>query len=610
MNRYDAKFRDDVATILTLVETRLEGEPGDEHIAALLNPATCRFATLARVFGLTYPEMATLKLLVALHFRPALAARFAEISGAPYVHETLVREVFALDLQPIYTSDSALNQWQLVRGRETEPGAPIALELDLALIDWLAGRSGLPPALRRRLSRLEPAGHPDAEKICKAIVSEPPRPVICHLIGAQAETAAVATAAHLKTAVWKIHPGPEPLDSHDAARLHRFAVVQNAALFWSGPPVVDPFLCPSAQLQFTTDEAPATPHHRRLAFALGSVPAIRLSENLKIRFPDATPAEIAQAAALRGLSPEAIADPAHANIGALTARLTEANTRALKDWAVSLPTNMRFDDLVLPLDLKSRLQDLAQDIRHRHTLWQSAEVARVYAQEQALTILLQGLPGTGKTLAAKVLAHEAGMPLFRVDLASLTSKYVGETAKNLRALFEAANRSGAMLFVDEFEAMASKRTEARNEIARAYNHDTAYFLQLIETAFDGVAIFATNRPMDIDEAMLRRIRHVLDFPQPGPDERQDLWQLALAPFTPPDETQAFAPLLAETFDFTGARIKSTVLNAQALAARTGSPLTPDTLRQAALAEAQTNSRMPGKRELQRLMAFASVGGRA
>ena len=197
------------------------------------------------------------------------------------------------------------------------------------------------------------------------------------------------------------------------------------------------------------------------------------------------------------------------------------------------------------------------------------------------------------------------MPLYRVDAASLTSKYIGETAENMRALFQAANKSGAVLFIDEFEAIVGKRTETRNEIARSYNHDTAYFLQLIETQFEGVAIFATNRPAEIDEAMHRRIRKVYDFSLPEKPEREALWRLALQPFDPGHEINALSVLLAESFAFTGSRIKSVVLNSYALGHKGHAGITIANLREAALNEARNNGRLPSKRELQRLVAFGA-----
>jgi SpoVK/Ycf46/Vps4 family AAA+-type ATPase len=220
-------------------------------------------------------------------------------------------------------------------------------------------------------------------------------------------------------------------------------------------------------------------------------------------------------------------------------------------------------------------------------------------------LLLQGQPGTGKTLTARVLAGEAGLPLFRVDAASLTSKYVGETAENMRSLFRAANKSGAMIFIDEFEAIVGKRTETRNEIARSYNHDTAYFLQLIETQFEGVAVFASNRPMEIDEAMHRRIRKVFDFKLPDKGERKELWRLALAPFGVSNDVLQFADLLAESFALSGSRIKAVVLNAHALGLSRQSGPDISSLRQASLSEARSNGRLPSARELQRIESFGA-----
>jgi hypothetical protein len=570
MNKFTSDFHADLNAIVARVRAALGQIPGVGETQNL-----ARFDRLAQMFRLGDAERDLLQCLIACHADPALHLRYAEQSGYPYVTEYLMRRLFDHGPAPIYASDSPLNLWQLVHARDMGPGQPLALDLDLSVLEWLAGKPGLEPRLIKRLSQPDvTAKDDDGTAFAPLLAAIAQRgPVIClvdHGDEGNIGTCSAAVTRQTGLAIWCVMDGTAALSDLDILKIHRFAHVQGAALFWAkaAQDCLDPVLVPATQVQI----------------------AVR-QKGVRIRPPLGT--RIVTLAAVVTTQPKLLA--------AQIARKTEA----LEDWAVPLPTRMGFEDLVLDADLKTALRNFVAEIRAHADLWQDAEVARVYAQERALTALLQGPPGTGKTLTARVLAAEAGMPLYRVDAASLTSKYIGETAENMRALFDAANSSGAMLFIDEFDAIVGKRTETRNEIARSYNHDTAYFLQLIETRFDGIAIFASNRPMDIDEAMHRRIRKVFDFQLPEAAERKALWHLALQPFGPSEQVIAFSALLADGFAFTGSRIKAVVLNAVALAPPKGPRVTVAGLRTASFAEARTNGRLPARREMQQLETFES-----
>ena len=608
MNKFQSAFEADLAALITQTEALLS--PADQSPALhwAVDPDASRFGTLARVFGLSFAHSALLQLLVVHHFRPDLSGQFEARGTVPYVHEALVRDLFSLDQTPIYTSDSPLNQWQLISARDMGPGAPIAFELDLAVVEWMAGRPGLSPLILRQLERIV-GSTPDAQAIdfAKSCPSDDARPLVCLIQGDAAPKSAAQIARAFGMGLWKV--SAETLDDIQIGQVHRFATVQHAALCWDTSNGLDPKASPPAKLQFAPEATPS-PRLRIVHFDAEKLTHASLAAKFRDRFPNDTPDAIAYAASLRDAGVWLDHEPDTRDLAAFTQRLIARNTQTLQAFAVSVSADVSFDDLVLPAVEKAKLRGLADSIRLRHRLWQNPEVARVYAQERAMTILMQGVPGTGKTMTAKVLANAVGMPLFRVDMARLTSKYIGETTKHLRALFDAANQSGAILFIDEFEAIASRRTDARNEVARSYNQDTAYLLQLIETSLDGIAIFATNRPKDIDEAMMRRIRHVIDFHPPQQDQRAELWQRALAPFNVSAEVAAIAPLLAEQFDFTAARIKAVVLNAFTLCSSGESGITLATLRAAALTEAQAQGRLPGRRELQHLNNFGDKAGTA
>lgn len=632
MSNFAARYAIEIDAIVQLAEALLaggyEGEQAEALCARLSDPEASRFAKLARMLGLTRPESDLLLCLIAHHVQPDLDTAIRARSSSPYVHEALVRDMFRLDRMPIYTSDSALNFWQLVRARGMGPGAPMAFDIDLAVIEWLAGKPGLEPALQQQLTRIE--GHNERDETVREVArtiradGAKVHGIVCELTGSS-ETdftqLAARVASALNTSLWVVEAREEALDPDQVLRIHRFVTVQNAALYWQAPEprYLVPRISRSARLQFMAN-AESQPvrtsaTHRYLSF---DVPAPRrdaLRERLRARFSDAPEDKLRRVAAIRGVDARLIETaPSSSDIDALARRALARNTRALRAWAMPLATDVGFDDLVLDPPMREQLEDLVAQIRTQHELMDRPEVARVYVQERALSILLQGPPGTGKTLSARVLAGEAGLPLFRVDVASLVSKWRGETNKNLREMFRAATRSGAILFVDEFDAVASKRTDTRNEIARADNQNTAYFLQLIENAYEGTVIFATNRPQEIDEAMLRRIRHTLDFQPPGETERKRLWRLALAPFEPDEDVLEFSKVLGPAFDFSGARIKAVVLNAYAQgaagAAGGDDALTIDALRRATLAEAGQNGRLPGKREMSRVLSYGNPDTRA
>lgn len=608
MNKFSAQFHEEITQICAAVAATFAGQPAP--------PApTPRFDKLVQAFCLNDAETNLLHCLIAAHFDPSLATVFDAQSGFGFVSEHLIRGAFNHPAALIYTSDSPLNIWRLVIANELGPGTPLAFTLDTAVLEWLAGKPGLEPALIRLLRRPEQAGQTDSH-ISEALFQLTEhlgqgRPTTCALAladGADADAFLACAQAQLKLTVWCVDAKAAALDDNDVTKLHRFARVQNAALAWdaAADSCLSPRRVPATHLQFAPDIPQNTSLVPHLKLRLSGPDRQALTALLSARFPDARAADIHAAAVTKGLTLSRISDPRVSDLRTLISTQRRENAEALMAWAVPLPTTVGFDDLVLEEEQTKAFRHLVTEITAHASLWQDPEIARVYAQERALTVLLKGPPGTGKTLTARVLAREADLPLYRVDAASLTSKYIGETAENMRALFKTANRSGAMLFIDEFEAIVGKRTETRNEIARSYNHDTAYFLQLIETQFEGVAIFATNRPADIDEAMHRRIRKVYDFALPDEAARAALWDRALAPFAVSAKVMAFGALLAEVFPFSGSRIKSIVLNAHALAHETDAALTIADLRAATLAEAKNNGRLPAKRELARIASFDGV----
>jgi hypothetical protein len=222
--------------------------------------------------------------------------------------------------------------------------------------------------------------------------------------------------------------------------------------------------------------------------------------------------------------------------------------------AQAIHTRLEWDDLVLHPATRRQLEDIATWSRHGQTLLQDWGMSgRLRPGYRAL---FYGPPGTGKTLTAALLGKSTGMPVFRIDLSLVVSKYIGETEKNLSGIFAQAEHRRWILFFDEADALFGKRTETRNAHDRYANQETAYLLQRIES-FDGIAILASNMRQNLDDAFLRRFESVIYFPLPRPEERLLLWQQALpaqAALSPDLDTHT----LAQRYELSGGAIVNAI----------------------------------------------------
>jgi len=188
-------------------------------------------------------------------------------------------------------------------------------------------------------------------------------------------------------------------------------------------------------------------------------------------------------------------------------------------------------DLVLPEDRIAVLGEICAQIRHHERVFDGWGFGRRIAHGRGLSALFSGPSGTGKTLAAEVIAGQAGLDLYKVDLAGVVSKYIGETERNLARIFSEAHNSNAILFFDEADALFGKRSEVTDAHDRYANIETSYLLQRMED-YDGVVVLATNLRQNLDEAFTRRIRFLVDFPFPSESSRRQIWQSHLPPEAP------------------------------------------------------------------------------
>jgi AAA+ superfamily predicted ATPase len=239
----------------------------------------------------------------------------------------------------------------------------------------------------------------------------------------------------------------------------------------------------------------------------------------------------------------------------------------LGELAQLVPPRSSWEDLILPDDSVEQLRNIIAHLRHRETVFEQWGFGSKAPYGRGLTVLFSGPPGTGKTMSASLVAGALRLELFRIDLAGIVSKYIGETEKNLERVFSAAWRSNAILFFDEADALFGKRTEVKDAHDRYANIETSYLLQKIEE-FDGVTILATNLKKNIDSAFLRRIQVVVDFPFPTGAMRRRLWESLLPAEMPVDPSLDIA-FLADKFELAGGAIKNVVQTAAIMAAGDG-----------------------------------------
>jgi SpoVK/Ycf46/Vps4 family AAA+-type ATPase len=225
-----------------------------------------------------------------------------------------------------------------------------------------------------------------------------------------------------------------------------------------------------------------------------------------------------------------------------------------------------WDDLVLPEDTRTQLTELASRVRQRTRVLDEWGFDRLLALGRGTCALFAGPSGTGKTMAADVIAGELGLDLYAIDLATVVSKYIGETEKNLKRIFDAARRANAVLFFDEADAIFGKRSEVRDAHDRYANIEIAYLLQKMEE-HDGIAILATNLRENLDDAFLRRLHFVVEFPVPDEADRERMWRRFIPPRAPVDAID-FA-FLARQFRLPGGNIKNIVVSAAYLASANG-----------------------------------------
>lgn len=267
----------------------------------------------------------------------------------------------------------------------------------------------------------------------------------------------------------------------------------------------------------------------------------------------------------------------------------------LGELAVKLQPRYRWEDIILPEDEMSILHEITATIRERSLVLETWGLGRKLVSSAGVNALFAGPPGTGKTLAAQVIAAELGMDLYKVDLSTVVSKYIGETEKNLERIFTQARNSNTILFFDEADAIFGKRSEVKDAHDRYANIEVGYLLQRMES-YDGVVILATNLRSNMDDAFIRRLQFVVNFPFPEKNERLNIWKVLMPSEMPRDEQIDFE-MLAKRFELAGGSIRNVIVTAAFLAANEGERVSTRHLFHGVRREMQKMGRLINEKDL-------------
>ena len=557
--------------------------------AALEAITDSRLGTLCTQFGLEAIDRDVLHVCLAAALDDSLRAVYAVLQGdadADYPTEPLVARLFDYGRHFAWDNEAAPRLWEMVSGVMVRPGAPPALLLDSNVRDWLLGHALHDTALIGHAHVLPPQlPLPDwpvadtAARLVEVLANgETARVTVLGLPYSGRRTFAAAVSAALGMPLLVVEPrGLSPAELRRMTiRANRQAFLQRCALAWNLPPETNlPTLDHLAAfpIQFlireTGDDAPPPANSQALVVRLPA-PGIDARRQLwEHYFPTLASSQprdlelLSERYLVRAGDIARIASHATDDLPALAHALRESQRGVLGTLAKRLETPFTWDDLIVDERVREALEDLVFEAENRAAFWEWGPARRLFPHGRGLVALLSGPPGTGKTMAAQVLAGTLALDLYRIDLSAVVSKYVGETAKNLERVLARAAQLNVVLLFDEADTLFAKRTEIRDAHDRYANTDTNFLLQALED-YNGVALLATNKRPNIDPAFIRRLRYVLEFNRPDAGQRYILWEHILAELAGWETTTALRPALerlAQTVDVTGAQIKYAVLTA-------------------------------------------------
>jgi ATP-dependent 26S proteasome regulatory subunit len=247
------------------------------------------------------------------------------------------------------------------------------------------------------------------------------------------------------------------------------------------------------------------------------------------------------------------------------------SSHKLRTLTQKVESRYNWDDIILPQEQLDQLHEITSYVKYRHIVYGEWDFNEKLSLGKGLNALFAGPSGTGKTMAAGIIANELKLDMYKIDLSAVVSKYIGETEKNLKEIFDEAETSNTILFFDEADALFGKRSEVRDAHDRYANIEISYLLQKMEE-YEGIVILATNLHKNMDEAFVRRMHFVVEFPSPEEEHRFAIWSNIFPQKAPLDKSVDFR-FLAKQFKITGGNIRNTALSASFLAAEGGRNIT-------------------------------------
>jgi hypothetical protein len=568
---------------------------------------------LSRRLGLGPFEEQTLLLCAGMELDTRIAPLCAQAQGdgsRPYPTFALALALLDDPVWEALAPERPLRHWRLIEINQpaAQPLTASAQRADERVVNYLKGLNYLDDRLTPLLTpmvgateALPPSHREQVDRIVRQLRAAPVVPVV-NLLGADGgikQSVAVHAAAALELVVYRLSADMLPAgwgELETLARLwQRESYLSPVALYLDAQdlekdlPAVGRLLTRISGLVFlaTRDawpqpsrdvltievEKPSPDEQRELWTGLLGAEVGELPSRLAGQFSLSQP-EIQRIAGLAAAEGESAGERTwHGCLVASRPRLdTLAQRLEVKEQT--------WDDLILPAQEKALLRQIMDQVGQRHRVYQAWGFGRRLSRGLGISALFAGESGTGKTLAAEVIARELQLNLYRIDLSQVVSKYIGETEKNLRKLFDAAEDGGTILFFDEADALFGKRSEVKDSHDRYANIEINYLLQRMD-AYRGLAILATNMKSALDPAFMRRLRFVVTFPFPGAPERQRIWARV---FPEQAETEALDYAGLARLNLTGGSIQNIAINAAFLAARAGGPITMELIAQAARGE--------------------------
>jgi hypothetical protein len=594
-------------------EEESEDESFDEEsLRASLDPPAA-IERLAAIFGLSPFERDVVLLAAGVEMDSRLARSVGEALG----REPRGAITFALALatlaEPHWSAlapAAPLRRYRLVEIEADRGLTTAALRIDERILHYLAGVNALDPRLE---SQLEFKGHPHAigeghrMLAVETIADFDPgseQQAVLHLCGddprGQEDIAslwAVNAGRHLYVLRAENIPAASAetdqlvaLWTREAALLPAVLLVQCGSATPSASarrvlerlpaPLVlasrEPMRLERPMLRYDVDKPEPVEQKHLWTQALGAAAEGQdeLLNDVAVQFR-------LSAETIASLSVAVLADDGAVDAAKLWSVCRSLARPRLEDLAQRIEPVASWTDLILPDAQMNVLRQLAAQVRHRMTVYETWGFAERGRRGLGISALFAGPSGTGKTLAAEVLASELKLDLYRIDLATVVSKYIGETEKNLKQVFDAAEEGGVILLFDEADALFGKRGEVKDSVDRYANIEVGYLLQRMES-FQGLAILTTNLKSSLDKAFQRRLRFTLEFPFPDAAQRQAIWQRIFPEKTPTEKLDA--KLLAQ-LNMVGGNLRNIALNAAFLAAEARSTVSMEHLLEATRLEA-------------------------